>query len=148
MALPRVGLSGARSRTACNTTRSQGHACNTNSTHAWIADTNNLGRLSYLVLQVYDHLLHRQFRVIPQYLRVNVLSAVQFVHINAQAWLCRLPERPEFPRGSTQPMQISQASLNRIQELIRHCDSLVSAYKTLTGRKKKGGNEGQSEGEE
>ncbi|KAF8585851.1 hypothetical protein K439DRAFT_1342518, partial [Ramaria rubella] len=78
-------------------------------THTWVKDSDNLGQLSYLNLQVYEQFFHAQFRAVPSHLRE--MYAVKFVHSPAQNWLCHLPQFPHLLRGLTEAIELVPESL-------------------------------------
>ena len=57
--------------------------------HAWKPETSNIGEVSYLVMQVYEPLLHTKFRAVHH--RVAALQTVTFSHLPSDHFLRTLP---------------------------------------------------------
>jgi len=107
-----------------------------NATHAWIAETNSIGELSYIVLQVYEQTLRAQFRAIPN--TASFVFALKYTQLPASGFHCRLPHRPRLLPGATGHMELSGDSLDRFQRLIREIASLRKAVKSPSSNRRKG----------
>ena len=59
-------------------------------THSWVATTDTVGNLSFVMAQVYEHEFCRWFKTIHQ--ADSLLGAVQFAHLLVSSFLVLLPK--------------------------------------------------------
>ena len=60
-----------------------------NGKHCWASSCDNVGLVSYMSVQVYEHVHHAQFRAVLR--RMAPFQTYTFVHVSADEFLCLLP---------------------------------------------------------
>ena len=93
-------------------------------------ETESVGKLSYLVLQVYEHIFQGKFQVVPQ--QMSKLYAIQFLHILPHSWLCCLPQPPPSSCGPTEPIELDVASLDQFNKLLGSLNDIWKAVQSLS----------------
>ena len=103
--------------------------------HAWQRNSANIGRLSYIVVQVYEPQLHNQFRA---HLRsMGHLQTLRFAHISSHYFLLRLPSDSCTVVNEGRNLEVTVAALRIYQELLSSLPKVLAALKQLQARRRK-----------
>ncbi|KAF8581505.1 hypothetical protein K439DRAFT_1353816, partial [Ramaria rubella] len=103
-------------------------------THSWIADSTSIGKVSYLNVQVYEHLLRGRFKDMP--IELARLYGRGFGHIPSHHFLCHLPS-PSIVKPDG--LELTPDSWEIWQPLVQAIPAIKSAIKAMVGCSKKGG---------
>ena len=96
--------------------------------HAWASDAENICAISYLGIQVFEHMHRQQFRAVPQDL--TFLQAKRFVLLHPSAFLCTLNHEPRFlMEGSN--LIISEGDFQRYTQLKTNFGVIFSVVQGL-----------------
>jgi hypothetical protein len=69
-------------------------------THSWVATTDSIGSLSFIVAQVYEHEFRRHFRTIHQ--ADALLGTIRFAHLPVGSFLVLLSKDEAIKSFHTQ----------------------------------------------
>ncbi|KAH7911038.1 hypothetical protein BJ138DRAFT_1126340 [Hygrophoropsis aurantiaca] len=110
--------------------------------HSWQPSVKSIGSVSYLAMQIYEHMILQQFRAIHQ--GMAALQAVTFEHLPSDRFLRRLSGRIALSAdGRSLELGIEQFSV--YAELLGNLPAVLAAIKSLDaarrGRKADIGNE-------
>lgn len=100
--------------------------------HSSVTDSSNIGAVSYMAVQVFEHWIGLQFRAIPQSLQT--LQAKRFALVPSNSFLCAMHSTPEelFNGG----LKISQTDSALFKYLTENKLNVFTAIKTLNYRVK------------
>ncbi|KAJ7111863.1 hypothetical protein C8R44DRAFT_632580, partial [Mycena epipterygia] len=100
--------------------------------HAWVSDCENLGSLSYMVVQLYQHLYRRQFKCTDR--NYAVLGTLRFGHLPANSFLSILPQEDvlETVKEFRQHVEIGLRGEKIFDELLIEREVLAKAVASLT----------------
>ncbi|PSR82258.1 hypothetical protein PHLCEN_2v6105 [Hermanssonia centrifuga] len=111
-----------------------------NGTHAWVADTKNIGLVSYLVMQVYEPAFLTKFRAVHQ--RVAALQTYSFLHVSSDHFLRTLPGTQTLSTDG-RTMELNQDAYAVFQGLdTTRAKSAINAAVKLLDQARRKGNKG------
>ncbi|KAF8577793.1 hypothetical protein K439DRAFT_1363925, partial [Ramaria rubella] len=102
------------------------------SNHSWVAETSSIGLLSYLVVQVFEHLRQGQFKDTP--CELASLYVKGFGHILSTTFLYQFPGSPIV--GAHGDLVLPAQSFQLWQEMQRALCAVKVAVKAITARSK------------
>jgi len=103
-----------------------------NGKHGWVPNASCVSAISYAPMQVFEHMFNQQFRAIPR--ATHCLQLSKFVLLPSSSFLCTLDRAP---RTLLTNLEISSTDYQRFLILRRQVQNIVSALKSLNGRKRK-----------
>ena len=106
-----------------------------NGTHCWVPEVSSITAVSYVPVQLFEHVIGRQFRAVPQAL--TLLQVKQFTLLPAASFLCVLDDTP-WNIMETQNLQISAADTARFDRLTKHTQNIISVLKNINSKPRKG----------
>jgi hypothetical protein len=99
-----------------------------NGKHCWTGEASSITALSYIPVQLFEHIISRHFRAVPQ--AMAALQISQFAHLPSTSFLCLLDESPTTLVGS-QNLRISLTDGNRYDNLQGKAQNLVLALENI-----------------
>lgn len=109
-----------------------------NGTHSWVAEASSVAAISYIPVQIFEHVIGRHFRAIPQTL--TWLQVKQFTLLPASAFLCVLDSAP-WRIMETQNFQVSVTDSTRYDKLVKQEQKIILILKSINSRRRKGAEE-------
>lgn len=104
--------------------------------HAYQPNVANIGRLSYLTVQVYKP---QHWNLIRAILRSMAhLQVFRFSHVPSSNFFVRLPEGSCQPSGDGRSLEVQVAVRSIVDDLQHALPKLVAALKQLKARRRKG----------
>lgn len=113
--------------------------------HAWQSHTQQLGAVSYLAVQVYEHLHRQTFRAILQC--TSALQVFTFSHLLPDHFLRLLPGTVQISPDS-RTLEICPVSYSAFIELDRGTPKIIAATNALIAAGKRGNKKGRITQEE
>jgi len=104
--------------------------------HSWVADTGNIGALSYIVMQLYKHSHCRQFEMV-HYLHAG-LGTFQFGHLPSNSFLALIPAATGAVATFRTDVEVSVAGMKIHEELVQEKLDLAKAVASLNTIRCKG----------
>ena len=105
-----------------------------NGKHSSVSESSNISAISYMAVQVFEHMYARQFRSVPA--AMAIFQTRQFLLLSALHFLMLLDYK-ESSQQQTSILEPSPADLNRFRTLQKVDKQLQAAFKLS---KKPGGN--------
>lgn len=102
-----------------------------NGKHAWVPSVTSIAAVSYIPLQVFEHMHNRQFRAIPQ--AFQFMQIKKFSLLPGSLFLCTLDHTP---RRILANLEVTEADYQRFIVLRNRTQHIMSALKDFNGRKK------------
>jgi hypothetical protein len=96
--------------------------------HSWVADTGNIRALSYIVVQLYKHSHHRQFKMV-HCLHAG-LGTFQFGHLPSNSFLALIPAATAVATFRTH-IEVGVAGMKIYKELVQEKLDLAKAVASL-----------------
>ena len=103
------------------------------SKHAWVESADNIGKVSYLGLQVFQHSRRRLFNIIDTSRGVS-LNLPRYAHLPPHCFLTKIPSDSVKLLGETQ-IEISTEMFGVWRELETNTDLVAAAVRKLCGKK-------------
>ncbi|KAJ7142427.1 hypothetical protein C8R44DRAFT_725783 [Mycena epipterygia] len=99
--------------------------------HTWVPNCNNLGSLSYMVVQLHQHLYRHQFKCTD--CNYAALGTLQFAHLLANSFLSILPQEdvPEMVKEFRQHIEIGPCGQKIFDKLSMELEVLAKAVTSL-----------------
>ncbi|KAF7335957.1 hypothetical protein MSAN_02309100 [Mycena sanguinolenta] len=104
-------------------------------THSWIATTDTIGSLSFLVAQVYEHEFRRRFRTIHR--ADALLGTIRFAHLPVGSFLALLP-KDEAVKSFPTHIEIGARAYKIFDDLVAEKEQLSKAVASLNTVRRKG----------
>ncbi|KAH9841944.1 uncharacterized protein C8Q71DRAFT_885445 [Rhodofomes roseus] len=104
--------------------------------HAWQRDSANIGRVSYIAVQVYEPRLRNHFRAVLG--SMGHLQVFRFAHIPSSQFLLRLPPSSCVVRDDGRSLEVELPAFKIFDDLARALPRVLAAIKQLQARRKKG----------
>lgn len=104
--------------------------------HAWQCDSANIGRISYVVVQVYEPRLRNQFRAVLG--SMGHLQVFRFAYIPSSQFLVRLPHDSCVIRDEGRSLEVELTAFKIISDLECALPKVLAAIKQLQARRRKG----------
>ncbi|KAH9855569.1 hypothetical protein C2E23DRAFT_813848 [Lenzites betulinus] len=112
--------------------------------HAWQASSRNIGLVSYIVVQVYEHTVARRFRAIHGDLAF--LQVTRFLHLPSNQFLLWLDPQAAQLSPDSRVLELNPASFGLYQDLEQAVPRLSASVKDLNSTRRK--KQETSDGEE
>jgi hypothetical protein len=106
-----------------------------NGTHSWVSDSSNIAAVSYVPMQIFEHMIGPQFRAIPQALALNFLQVKQFTLLPAMSLLCTLDTAPQSVMENVS-IRISGSDYSQFLKLERCIQNIILAIKFINNKSK------------
>ncbi|KAF8223207.1 hypothetical protein L208DRAFT_1518733 [Tricholoma matsutake] len=103
-----------------------------NGKHTWVPSATHITSVSYLLMQVYEHMHNRQFRAVPRVLQH--LHVKRFTLLPSSLFLCTLNSIPNNTAGE-QYIELSPTDYTHFVELHVRTQHIVLTLKLQKGRK-------------
>jgi hypothetical protein len=103
-----------------------------NGKHAWVPSATHVTSVSYLPMQVYEHMHSRQFRAVPCVLQH--LHVKRFALLPSSSFLCTLNSVPHNIAGE-QYIELSPTDYTHFVELRARTKHIVATLKLQKGQK-------------
>ncbi|TFY61741.1 hypothetical protein EVJ58_g4316 [Rhodofomes roseus] len=104
--------------------------------HAWQRNSANIGRVSYIAIQVYEPRLRNHFRAVLG--SMGHLQVFRFAHIPSSQFLVRLPPSSCVARDDGRSLEVELPAFKIFDDLARALPRVLAAIKQLQARRKKG----------
>ncbi|TFY67004.1 hypothetical protein EVJ58_g1898 [Rhodofomes roseus] len=104
--------------------------------HAWQHDSANIGRVSYIAVQVYEPRLRNHFRAVLG--SMGHLQVFRFAHVPSSQFLMRLPPSSCIVRDDGRSLEVELPAFKIFDDLERALPRVLAAIKQLQARRKKG----------
>ncbi|KAJ7114967.1 hypothetical protein C8R44DRAFT_534754, partial [Mycena epipterygia] len=105
--------------------------------HAWVPNCENLGSLSYILVQLHQHLYRCQFKCTDR--NYAALGTLRFAHLPANSFLSILPQEdvPEMVKEFRQHVEIGPHGQKIFDELSMELEVLAKAVASLNTIRRK-----------
>ncbi|KAJ7467785.1 hypothetical protein B0H11DRAFT_2306121 [Mycena galericulata] len=106
--------------------------------HAWVPTCDTIGSLSYIVVQLHQHLYHRQFKFIDR--NYAALGTFRFAHLPSNSFLVMLPQDDdsESVREFRDHVELGPHAQKIFQDLWDEREALAKAVASLNMVRRKG----------
>ncbi|KAJ7757929.1 hypothetical protein B0H16DRAFT_1822598 [Mycena metata] len=104
--------------------------------HSWVASSDTVGSLSYLLVQAYQHLYCRQFKFTHR--NYAALGTLRFAHLPANSFLAFLPTNDEPVKEFRDHVEIGPHGQKIFDELFMEREVLGKAVASLNTVRRKG----------
>lgn len=102
--------------------------------HSWVSSAESIGSLSYLVVQLYEHVNQRTFQSTHRQYRSMALSRI--AHIPSNSFLVAVPTDSVKIAGDC--VIVTQETLTEFKELVAEKEGIVKAVTSLNTVHRKG----------
>ncbi|KIJ45456.1 hypothetical protein M422DRAFT_250775 [Sphaerobolus stellatus SS14] len=106
-----------------------------NATHAWAGESSNIGQISYISVQLYEHLYGATFSETP--LEFTKLYAKGFAHLHSHSFLYQIPSNSKPQQSGNVFILPNSNEVQFWQTLSHSLLSIKKGMKLLTSRPKK-----------
>ncbi|KIJ28235.1 hypothetical protein M422DRAFT_270465 [Sphaerobolus stellatus SS14] len=106
-----------------------------NATHAWAGESSNIGQISYISVQLYEHFYGATFSETP--LEFTKLYAKGFAHLHSHSFLYRIPSNSNPQQSGNVFILPNSNEVQFWQTLSHSLLSIKKGVKLLTSRPKK-----------
>ena len=103
--------------------------------HAWLPETRNIGAISYIALQVYEHYFNRRFRAVHHDLAA--LQTFRFLHLSSDCFLLVIPSTSVIVNPDGRTLELDEMAFQYFRQwssaqwmpvVVRAVDRLVKAW--------------------
>ncbi|KAJ7217530.1 hypothetical protein C8J57DRAFT_1537654 [Mycena rebaudengoi] len=101
--------------------------------HAWVPSADNIGALSYLLVQIYQHSYRRQFRMLHR-----ALGTFQFEHLPSNSILALVPEEENLVKVFWDHVEIGRGAQKMFDDLVDEKEALATAVASLNTVRRRG----------
>ncbi|KIJ53237.1 hypothetical protein M422DRAFT_242365 [Sphaerobolus stellatus SS14] len=107
-----------------------------NVTHAWSGESSSIGQISYISVQLYEHLYGATFSETP--LELARLYAKGFTHLPSHCFLYRIPRNSKPQQSGNVLFLPNNVEVQFWQTLLQNLGSVKKGVQILTSQPKKG----------